>query len=236
MTRSRILGVIPARAGSKGLKKKNLALLCGKPLLYHTIAVARRSKLLTDFIVSTDSEEIAAVAKQYNAKVPFLRPKTLARDETPTLPVLQHALREYERLTGSVFDYVMLLQPTAPLRQPEDIDRAIRLLMARCGKESLISVYEGRGVHPRIMYRERNGKVVAYVAKNKEMNRRQSFEPVYVRNGAVYLTARNLLLKKNRVIGQDPVIMEMPRWQSINIDSPEDLEMVEMILKNGSNY
>jgi CMP-N-acetylneuraminic acid synthetase len=226
-----VLGIIPARAGSKGVKRKNIYPVNGKPLIAYTIAAARRAKLLTDVIVSTESRTIAAIARRYQANVPFLRPQELARDDTPSLPVLRHALLEYEKLTGGYFAYVMLLQPTTPLRRAEDIDRAITLLKKSSRKRSLISCYNGRCVHPRIMYKKDKGKVVPYVDGIKEMNRRQGFEDVYVRNGAIYLTPRELLLNHGQVIGQNPVVMEMPRLRSFNIDSYEDLEIVKALLR-----
>lgn len=230
-----VLGIIPARAGSKGVKKKNIYPVNGKPLIAYTIDAARKSKRLTDFIVSTESTEIANVAKRYKANVPFLRPKHLAQDQTPTLPVLQHALLEYEQLAGRHFDYVMLLQPTTPLRRAKDIDAAMELLRKHPEKQSLISCYEGSAVHPRIMYREDKGKVVPYVRDSKEMVRRQGFEKVYVRNGAIYLTSRRQLLTGNCVIGKDPLIMQMPRWRSINIDGVDDLKMAQLLLRYGKD-
>lgn len=228
----KILGIIPARGGSKGVPKKNIKLLNGKPLIAYTIEAARRAKSLSHVIISTESSEIARIAKRFGAKVPFFRPKKLANDTATTLSVLQHALKEYERISGKKFSHVLLLQPTTPLRTPQDIDQAVRLMAKKRSKDALISCYNGEGVHPRIMYTARSGRNELFVAAPKEMTRRQNFERVYVRNGAIYLIPRELLLK-GQMIGKNPLIMEMPRWRSINIDNPEDFELARIILKYG---
>lgn len=226
----RVLGVIPARGGSKGIKNKNLYSISGKPLIAYTIESACKSKLLDDFILSTDSELIAKVALRYKAKVPFLRPKELAQDDTPTRPVLKHALQEYEKLTGKYFDWIMLLQPTVPFRTSENIDTAIQLLKKYPKKGALISCFDGEDAHPQVMYKKRSGKVVPFVRGAKEMMRRQNFEKVYVRNGAIYLTKRDILLRKDRIISNNPLIMEMSRWGMVNINSIEDMRLAEMFL------
>ncbi len=231
MNKIKVLGIIPARGGSKGVPGKNIRLLNGKPLISYTINAAKKSKYLKDVIVSTDSSKISAVVKKFKAKVPFLRPENLAKDKTPTLPVLKHALCEYEKLSKQQFTHIMLLQATTPLRTAKDIDRAIGLIHKTPRRNSLISCYEGTGVHPQIMYKKKGKKAVSFLASAKEMARRQTFESVYVRNGAIYIIKKSLLLNENKMIGTNPIIMEMPRWQSINIDAMEDLKMAGMILK-----
>ncbi len=232
MRTMKVLGIIPARGGSKGVPKKNIKNLNGKPLLAYTIEAGRKAKELEDLIVSTESSEISRIAKRLGAKVPFTRPKELANDTATTLSVLQHALKEYERLTGKKFTHVMLLQPTAPLRTERDIDDAVRLMAKHRSLDALISCYKGEGVHPRIMYASKNGKNALYIPASKEMTRRQDFEKVFVRNGAIYLIPRELLLK-GQMIGRHPLVMEMPRWRSINIDNPDDFELARIILKYG---
>jgi CMP-N-acetylneuraminic acid synthetase len=227
----KVLGIIPARAGSKGVPNKNVRSLNGKPLLAYTIAAAKKARLLNDLIVSTESPQITRIAQKFKAKVPFCRPKELSRDSSPTLPVLQHALLEYERIANQHFTHVMLLQPTTPLRKSQDIDRAIRMLRNNPKRNSLISCYNGEGIHPRIMYTQKNGRTQLFITARQEMTRRQNFEKVFVRNGAIYLISRDLLLKKNRMIGDNPLIMEMPRWQSLNIDSTDDFRMAERMVR-----
>src|SRR3989338_5464629 len=232
MTAMRILGIIPARGGSKGIPKKNIKLLNGKPLIAYTIEAACRAKGLADVIVSAESPEIARMAKRFGVQVPFTRPRELANDTATTVSVLQHALKEYERVTGKKFSHVLLLQPTTPLRTTNDIEKAIRLMAKRRSQDALISCSNGEGVHPRIMYTSRFGRNELFVPALKEMTRRQNFEKVFVRNGAIYLIPRELLLK-GQMIGKHPVIMEMPRWRSINIDNPDDFKLAGIILKYG---
>jgi len=225
-----VLGIIPARAGSKGIKNKNITPLRKKPLLAYSIESARESKLLTDCIISTDSQHIANIAEQYKAKVPFLRPKNLAQDNTRTEPVLRHALIEYEKISNQYYDYIMLLQPTVPFRRGKDIDGAIQLMLKNPKKNSLVSCFDGQCVHPQVMYKEQNGAIVPFVPGKKEYAGREKFEKVYVRNGSIYLTKRKQLLNNKNMIGKNPLIMEMPLWGSVNIDSPEDLKLAEMFL------
>ena len=139
------IGIIPARGGSKGVPRKNLANLLGKPLIAYTIETALSARLLSNVIVSTEDKEIAQVSKKYGAEVPFIRPDELATDTAPMLPVLQHAVKEMETRTNQVFDIVVLLQPSAPLRLASDIDNGIKLLgLKREAGEKAIS--EGRNL------------------------------------------------------------------------------------------
>ena len=123
-----VLGVIPARSGSKGIPRKNLYTLCGKPLIAYTIKAAIKANALTQFIVSTDSEEIAETAKEYGANVPFRRPSELATDSSLAADVMKHAIIEMEKLDGIIYDTLVMLQPTTPLRTPEDINNVVQKL------------------------------------------------------------------------------------------------------------
>src|SRR5690606_26912718 len=134
----RVLGLIPARGGSKGIPRKNIRLLCGKPLLQYTVEAALGAVRLTRIILSTDDEEIAEVGRACGVEIPFLRPAELARDDTPTLPVVKHAVQWLET-RGEYFDAICLLQPTNPLRRSEDIDNCIDLL-ERSHADAVVSV------------------------------------------------------------------------------------------------
>lgn len=229
-TMPKILAVIPARGGSKGIKKKNIALLAGKPLIYYTLEAARKSKRLNAVVVSTDSPEIAMVVKKLGWDMPFLRPKHLAHDKTPTLPALKHALETCEKMKRCRFDYIVVLQPTSPLRTARDIDAAITIMLQHPKADSLISCYHAEAVHPRIMYKRHKNVLVPFVKAHKT-HRRQDFEELYVRNGAVYLMKRNLLMN-GKIISEKPLLLDMPRWRSINIDSPEDIKIAGLLIKN----
>ena len=236
MRKTVMLGIIPARAGSKGIPKKNIRPLNGKPLLAYSIDAAKKSRLLNDCLVSTESEEFAAVARKWGGNVPFLRPPHLAKDLTPTWPVLEYTLKKYEAMTGKHFTHIVLLQPTSPLRTAEDIDRAIRLVQNSLRDRSLISCRDTTGCHPRIMHKDEKGKIVPFVKLKKEGAPRQSFETVYLRNGAIYIMPRDVLLKQNKMIGDDPIVMVMPKWQLINIDSPDDFALTELVLNNKKKF
>ncbi|MBF0522484.1 MAG: acylneuraminate cytidylyltransferase family protein [Candidatus Omnitrophica bacterium] len=230
-----ILTVIPARGGSKGLKNKNILSLAGKPLIAYTIEAAHQSRWGQNAIVSTDSKNIAAIARRCGAQVPFIRPRSLATDKASTLGVLQHAVKEWEKKAEKKVDHVLLLQCTAPLRTAKHIDQAVWLFLSR-KQDSLISCYEGASVHPSIMYTEKRGQLIPFCAQGK-LKRRQDFKAVYVRNGAIYLMSRALLMEKNQIVGEQPLLYLMSRVSSINIDTQEDFDMAELILthKKGRN-
>jgi CMP-N-acetylneuraminic acid synthetase len=225
-----ILGVIPARGGSKSVPRKNIALVHGKPLLAYTIQAAQGSQRITHFVVSSEDPEIIAVAKRYGAPVPFERPAELAADESPTLPVVQHALREMEMLEGIAFDYIVLLQPTTPLRLPEDIDAAVDKLIAT-GADSVISVCDVGAYHPARMRQIVDDRLVELpIREPKEMLRRQDLPPVYIRNGAVYAVKREVVIEHNSIVGQVSRPYIMPDERSINVDSELDLLLAEILL------
>jgi CMP-N-acetylneuraminic acid synthetase len=225
------LGVIPARGGSKSVPRKNIALVHGKPLIAYTIEAAQRSRLLTHFLVSSDDAEIIAVARQYGAPVPFVRPAELATDTAPSLPVVQHAVGEMERLHGLTYDYVVLLQPTTPLRLPEDIDLALEKLAAT-GADSVISVCDVGAYHPARMRQIVDDRLVELpIREPKEMARRQDLPPVYIRNGAIYAVKRDVVMLGNSMSGEDCRAYIMPEQRSVNVDSQLDLLLAEILLR-----
>jgi CMP-N-acetylneuraminic acid synthetase len=225
------LGVIPARGGSKSVPRKNIAPVHGKPLITYTIEAAQRSRLLTHFLVSSDDAEIMAVARQYGAPVPFIRPAELATDTAPSLPVVQHAVGEMERMHGITYDYVVLLQPTTPLRLPEDIDAALEKLAAT-GADSVISVCDVGAYHPARMRQIVDDRLVELpIREPKEMARRQDLPPVYIRNGAIYAVKRDVVMLQNSMSGSDCRPYIMPEERSVNVDSKLDLLLAEILLR-----
>lgn len=229
-----IFGIIPARGGSKGIPDKNIFLLKGRPLIAYTIEAAKGSHLLDDFFVSTDSEVIAKVARAEGAQVPFMRSGEIAKDDTPMVLVLQHAIKWYEEKHRLNVTAVVTLQPTAPLRLASDIDGAISLFLRNPEADSLITCYETLDVHPNYMYvKEREGMVP--LMKERSMLRRQEFESVYVRNGAVYISCRDLIMEKGRIVGDKTLGYIMPRERSVNIDEPFDLELALFLLNRKSD-
>jgi CMP-N,N'-diacetyllegionaminic acid synthase len=223
----KILGIIPARGGSKGVPGKNIKILAGKPLIVHTIEAALSSEL-TKIIVTTDDREIAAVAKGAGADVPFNRPAELASDTAKSLDVAIHALHALEVADGN-YDAVMLLQPTTPFRTIEDINAAIRLLNKNPDADSVISVVNVQAHHPARMKFLKEGRLIdPPFAEAYENQNRQELEPMYIRNGAIYLTKRNVLLNKSYK-GKVCIGLIMPEERSVNIDTLQDFKYAEWI-------
>lgn len=226
-----LLGIIPARSGSKGVKQKNIREVAGKPLLQHTIEHAKNSERLSNFLVSTDSEEFASLARECGASVPFIRPADLATDTALTVDVVKHAIKQHEQQNSTTVRAIVLLQPTTPCRLPKDIDNAIKMFQSFENPESLISCYDvTEEAHPNIMY----SKDEPYFRPLNESHprRRQKFETVYLRNGAIYIASRNLILEEGNIYNDRPIGYEMPRSRSINVDGPIDLELAEVFFNH----
>ena len=229
-----ILAVITARGGSKGVPRKNIRPVCGKPLIAYTIETALEVRdRLYRIIVSTDDAEIANISQQYGAEVPFMRPPELAVDKIPTLPVLQHAVRFVEAQDKVRLDWVLLLQPTSPLRTKDDILTALELAqLGNC--DSVISVVQ-TPTHPLFTKRIENDQLMSFsdVLVEKEGTRRQDAQPpAYVRNGAIYLTRRDVLMEYNSVWGRFIRPYIMPPERSVNVDGELDLKLAELMLQS----
>jgi len=226
----KILAVITARGGSKGIPGKNIKLLGGKPLISYPIDTAKKSKLITDLIVSTDDVEIAEVARQHGAEVPFMRPSELAEDKTPHLPVMQHAITFMENKLGIVFDYVVILQPTSPFRIAEDIDGTLRKLIQTHADSAVSLVEIDSGEHPMKIKKIENDLVAPYCLKEEEGIRRQDLPVAYKRSGAVYAMRRDLIMKEGRLYGEKIVGHIVSKERSIDIDYPMDWLRAEYML------
>lgn len=225
-----ILGVIPARGGSKGVPRKNIRTVGGRPLIAYAIEAASRSRMLTEFVVSTDDKEIARVSESLGARV-LMRPSALAADDTPMVPSIQHVVNTVEQDSDTV-DIIVLMQPTAPARISEDVDGAINKLMDT-GADSVLSVYKVEDQHPSRMYRIRDDRLIRLLDEPGSMLR-QELEPVYHRNGAIYACTRATLMEKGTFVGSDVRPYVMPRERSINIDDEWDLMIADFILGGGS--
>lgn len=228
------MAVIPARGGSKGIPRKNVLPLAGRPLIEWTIRAAREANTEFDaIIVSTDNDEIAEVARAAGAQVPFQRPADLATDEASTLAVLQHAVDWMEQERQQPFEWILTLQPTSPLRQAQDVDAVIGLAErydSDC--DSVISVVERSGEHPRLAKYQKDGYLVPFVGESLEGVRRQDCHPpALFNNGALYLTRRNVLMDGGQILGQKAVPYVMPVERSIDIDSPVDFKLADLLLK-----
>jgi CMP-N-acetylneuraminic acid synthetase len=226
------IGVIPARGGSKGIPRKNIALVAGKPLLAWTAEAARVSKRLHRCILSTDDAEIAAVGGDYGLEVPCLRPSELAGDATPTIDVMIDLARRLEE-SGTGADAFVLLQPTAPLRTSDDIDAAIALL-ERESADSVVSVTQVPSHYSPEwqLHRSENGCLqLANGRPLKEIiTRRQLLPKTFYRNGAVYAVRTETLVGGRSLYGERCLGYVMPAERSVNIDGPAELAEAERIL------
>ena len=219
------LGIIPARGGSKGIPKKNIKLLNGKPLIAYTLEAAL-SSTIDRVVVSTDCQEIAQVAKQFGVEV-IIRPSELAKDSTPTLPVLQHIVNNI----NETFDAVVTLQPTSPLRVAKHINEAIELFKNDDMADSLVSVIEVPHNYMPEKLMDIKGK---YLVGNSEAKRRQEINRAYARNGAaIYITKASRLDKY--IFGGNILPYFMSKINSIDVDDLEDWEMVNRIIRDKSN-
>jgi CMP-N-acetylneuraminic acid synthetase len=232
MQHTKVLVVIPARGGSKGVPRKNIYLVGGKPLIAYTIETALAAgDLFHRIIVSSDDAEIAEISRSYGAETPFMRPAELAGDQVPMVPVLQHAVDFVEQRDNFQFDWVCLLQPTNPFRTVEDLESAMQLALdGEC--DSVISVVQVVSAHPILMKRIENGLLQSFCIEEKEGTRRQDYDPpAYMRNGAIYLTRRDVLMEKDSIWGDKIRPYLMPPERSIGVDSELDLMMVELLMK-----
>lgn len=219
----RVLGVIPARGGSKGIAKKNIIDICGQPLIAYTIDAASKSEALSTFIVSTDSNEIADVATYYGALTPFRRPAELSNDTASSFDVVMHALDFMETESNSIYDAVMLLQPTTPMLTSATIDAAI-LRLANCDCDSVVSVVDVGANHPFRMYQlDDKNTLVGMHANDDPMMPRQKLPKVYIRSGDIYVTRRDCLTQKRSLIGSYSKAIIVEPEDTVNIDTIEDL-------------
>lgn len=237
----KVLGIITARAGSKGLPGKNLRMLGSKPLLAYTIDAARHSGALDRVILSTEDEQIANAGREHGCDVPFIRPRDLAADDTPHLPVIQHAVQWMAERASYRADAVMILQPTSPLRQPEDIRAAVDLL-AGSNADSVLSVSEVPAhAHPmRVLRIDDTGAAVLFVTGapvRHRINRRQDLPAAWVMNGAIYLCRTHVLTAREPSLYGDRVLVyRMPADRGLSIDDVHDWAAAERALgiSNGS--
>lgn len=227
-----ILALIPARGGSRSIPGKNIARLLGKPLLAYTCEASLGSRLVTRTVLSTDDEEIAAIGRACGVDVPFMRPAELARDETPSLPVIQHALQTLSDREGYRPGIIVLLQPTSPLRQARHIDEALALLTGSA--DSVVSVVAvPHQFSPDSVMQIENGRLVPFIkGEGTRTLRRQDKPRVYARNGPAVLAMRyDTVMKKRSLFGEECVPYIMDKGPSVDIDTEDDLAYAEFLMK-----
>lgn len=223
----RVLALIPARGGSKGIKDKNITPLCGKPLIAYSVLAAKNSRYIDDVVVTTDSERIAETAKAYGAEVPFLRPAELASDTAKTIDAVLHAVKWLEDHQKS-YDLLVLLQPTQPLRRTEDIDGAIELCIQR-DMQDVVSVKEV-SEHPILMRTIDEKGELQNVLSMQSTVRRQDMPQYYLVDGSVYVN-RIETLSESTSFNDNPIPYIMDAKYSVDIDEPSDLEQAETAVK-----
>ena len=226
-----ILAVIPARGGSKGIPRKNIVKIGGRPLIDYTIKPALQVNRINHVIVSTEDEEIASISRGLGVEVPFMRPNHLAVDQAQSAPVVIDALYRMEEINNIKYDAVLMLQPTSPLRTSKHIEKALDLFFSQeC--DSVVSVVSVGGTHPFRMKRLVDDRLVNYIDQGFwDMRPRQELPPVYIRNGSIYLIERDVLINKGQMIGEKCLGMVMGDKESINIDTPLDLKLAELLLE-----
>lgn len=231
-----VLAVIPARGGSRGLPGKNILPLAGLPLIAHSIRLSKLCGEIAKCIVSTDSEEIAAVARDHGAEVPFLRPAALARDDTPMWPVLQHALGEMEARDGVRYGSVLLLSPASPGRLPEDVSDAIRMLDDDASAVGVVAASKPP-FNPRWVCVDiaADGYMRQSFPDGSNYIRRQDVPEVYRINGALYLWRRDHVASCERpqYFEVPHRMLEIPESRAIDIDSEADMRLAELMLREG---
>lgn len=228
MNPEKVLGLITARGGSKGLPRKNVLPAGGKPLVAWTVEAALAARSVGSVVLSTDDDEIMAAAKSAGCNVPFRRPSELAGDVASSMDVVLHALDQLP-----AFDYIVLLQPTSPLRTAADIDAAFALMLER-GTPSCVSVCEA-DQSPYWMYRvETNSKLKRLLPEMEGITRRQDLPPIYVLNGAIYIARIDWLRANRSFVGEETVAYLMPKERSLDIDTAQDFEIFRSMIESES--
>lgn len=219
----RILAIIPARGGSKGVPRKNIRDVGGKPLIAWSIDAARKSRYIDRIIVSSDDSEILQIARKYGADTPFIRPAELARDDTPGIEPVLHAIEE---LPG--YDYIVLLQPTSPLRTAEAIDACIELCINR---ERSVSVSVSVAPKsPYVMFQISDSEKLKPILDTGQATRRQDFPEIYALNGAVYVAQVEILKQNRSFLVEDTIACKMSSEQSFDIDTEFELQICDLLL------
>jgi len=232
----KVLGLIPARGGSKGVPRKNIRLLQGKPLLAYTAESALQAKTLARVILSTEDEEIAEIGRNCGLDVPFMRPFELAQDSTPSLMVVRHALLALKE-QGENFEAVCLLQPTNPLRRAKDIDDCVELFI-RTRADSVISVLPvPHEYNPKwVFWQDDGGRMSLSTGDAEIIPRRQDLPRAFHRDGTVYVTQSEIIFNRQSLYGDNVQGFEMSPEFSVNIDTEEDWRAIEKRLAANEKY
>ncbi|PIT91000.1 acylneuraminate cytidylyltransferase family protein [Candidatus Kaiserbacteria bacterium CG10_big_fil_rev_8_21_14_0_10_49_17] len=228
----KILAIIPARGGSKGIKDKNITPVLGKPLISYVIETLKKSAHIDRIICSTDEEKIASVAKEYGAEVPFMRPKELATDTAAVYPALVHAVHELQQFDGYVPDYIVLVQATSPLTTVEQVDSTIEKVLSENADSAITALPIEHDCHPyNIRTVREDGTVGFWMEEEHYKYPSRQVKPVFYTFGNVYVSSYTTLMETGRLEGKRNYIVEIDKESALDINGPEDLAEVEMALK-----
>lgn len=228
----KVLAVITARGGSKGLPGKNIKLLNGKPLIAWSIEQGLASEAVDKVLVSTDSNEIAEISRHFGADVPFQRPAELASDTATSMDVIIHAL-DYLKEKDDHYDVLILLEPTSPLRDSQDIDRALSMLTSDSKAKSIAGVCQVEGQHPEFLIQIEDGFMYPY--GDFDVKRRQDISQLYFFEGSVYAAYTEYLREARTFYSKSTLAYVVPKWKSFEIDDAIDFSIVEHLLKQKEN-
>lgn len=229
----RVLAVIPARAGSKGIPNKNLKPFAGLPLLVHSLKCAALCPSISRVVVSTDGEEISNMARQYGADVPFLRPPELAGDDVAMWPVLQHALAQVEELGGSRYDVLVLLDPTSPTRLPEDVEAVVAALHDQPKADLALTVSEPHfSPYWHMMVTGPDGFGQPLLPGARQIKRRQECPPTFFINGLAYAYRTDFLRQQASWADGNFLMIATPETRAISIDTPDEFEWADRLVTN----
>jgi CMP-N-acetylneuraminic acid synthetase len=227
-----VLAIIPARGGSKGLPGKNIREICGKPLIAWSINQAMASKFIDTTVVTSDCPRIISIAEQHGAQVPFVRPKELAADNSTTIEVVVHALNYYDKNLGMKFDYCVLVEPTAPLREKDDIDCMIKKLdQLKDRYDSIVSIGEATE-HPSIMKVCDGDYLRPLFPEIHKGSRRQDYDRVFWPYGGLFVNKVDILFRENSLYSRRLTFHKLKRYQCCEIDDLQDFVQTEAMMKH----
>lgn len=226
-----ILGIIPARSKSKGIKNKNIKIINGKELIYYTVKRAKESKLISQIISSTDNKKYAKIFQKFGVWTPILRPKHLSSDKSNIIDTMVYKTKLVEKIKNIKFDYVVLLQPTSPNRKMGEIDNNLKKLI-NSNYDSLISLCPLKSTHPEKMKKIKNKKVSNYIKGSSENPPRQKLEELFIPSGNIYIIKRDILIKKKTLVGKKQMFYLIKKRDYVNIDDNDDLIIAKTKLRD----
>ncbi len=223
----RVIALIPAQQGSKGLPDKNILDFLGKPLFTRSIESARNSKYVDNILLSTDSPLFAEIGLRFGAIVPFIRPKNISGDYSTTMEVIEHAVNYLNDNLNETYDLIVLLEPTSPLRTSEDIDNSLEKLISTPGATSLVSIGKAEAQDSTLQFKLSDDNFIKLPKEKTVFNhyRRQDIPANFFLNGNIYISRTNILLEKKTFVHEQTITIQLPKWKTIEIDDEYDYQM-----------